>query len=115
MLNKRTGTTFDGFTSLFLVGKKNGIKNNECIFGRTKKPKIWPKNAILALESSKILKVQKWCQNGSTAIIELVTSTFRKKRILIAILRQKVSAKIEFTRLFLSTQKTKKVDKKMGY
>jgi len=40
---------------------------------------------------------------------------FRKTRILMAIFRQKVGAKIVFARVFLSTQKSKKKYQKMGY
>ena len=42
-------------------------------------------------------------------------SNFRKNRILRAILRQKVSPKIGYTSVFLSTPKSIKVDQKMGY
>ena len=42
-------------------------------------------------------------------------SNFRKTQILRVIFRQKVSEKIVYTRVFLSTQKSKKVDQKMGY
>ena len=42
-------------------------------------------------------------------------SNFRKTRILRAIFWHKVCAKIANTRVFLSTQKSKKVDQKMGY
>ena len=41
---------------------------------------ILAKNTILGAESSKILKVQNWCQNGLKAIIEGVISKSRKIR-----------------------------------
>ena len=38
---------------------------------------IWPKKSILSPKSSKNINVQKWCKNGSTAIILEVMSNFR--------------------------------------
>ena len=98
---------------MFFVKPKDGAQRLADLlvyFWLNKKTIYLTKNAILVPESSKILKVQKWCQNGSTAIILGVMRNFRKNRILIAIFRQKVSPKIVCTRLFLRAQKYKKVD-----
>ena len=67
------------FKRYFLPGKrlkKNIVGKGEVIDGngvsdpqKTKNTKNLTKKAILAPKGSKISKVQKWCQNGSTVII----------------------------------------------
>ena len=68
-----------GLTSLFLAqkmirdiytkGRAQNLTDLLVYFWSNKKIKNMTKNPILAAESSKILKVQKWCQNSSKAII----------------------------------------------
>ena len=60
---RKININYEGKFMLKLLMKINVEKTN------VNKKLFGPKKPILDTKSSKILNVQKWCQNGSTAII----------------------------------------------